>query len=72
MATPLLMEVSEFLVIDNELEKEAIKELAEIDKVEKIVNQDYSIDIPENLEESKLLFRSYHDGNQLTNMQWKP
>ena len=62
MATTLLMEMLEFLVIGNELEKEAIKELAEIDKAEKVNHL-------ENLEESKLLFRPSHEGNQHKNMQ---
>jgi hypothetical protein len=49
MAEPILQEVSQFMIANNELEKEALQELEEIDKVEKVVNQDYSLDIPDNL-----------------------
>ena len=49
MAEPILQEVSQFMIINNELEKEAIQELEDIDKVEKIVNQDYSLDLPDGL-----------------------
>ena len=49
MAEPILQEMSQFMIANNELEKEALQELEEIDKVEKVVNQDYSLDIPDSL-----------------------